>query len=148
MVQDGKTTFNRPEINAFYYKKSNYGDESMDKINIDKSIGNNDIIGCSTYLSVCVDICDKYSFNVYFNEPWIAQDIEQFANRIRNNDLYIKIYLEKEDTTGWKIDYKHVQPLDLSISQKDLLIARDLIQTCNDMIDRNKEESKYNPLIQ
>ena len=136
------------KINAFYYKKSNYGDESMDKINVDKSIGNNDIIFCTTYLSVGVDICDKYNFNVYFNEPWISQDIEQFANRLRNNDLYIKLFLEKEDTTGWQIDYKHVHPLDLSISQKDLLIARDLIQTCNDMLERNQEESKYNPLIQ
>ena len=39
-------------------------------------------------------------------------------------------------------------PLDLSISQKDLLLSRDLIRTCNDMLERNNEESKYNPLIQ
>ena len=134
-------------LKAFYYKKSNYGEDSMDHINIDKSIGDNDLIGCTTYLSVGVDICDRYTFSVYFNETWIPQDIEQFANRLRNNDLFLKMFLEKEDSTGVPINYYHTQPLDLSFNQKDLLLARDLIQTCNDMLERNAEESKYNPLI-
>ena len=136
------------QLNAFYYKKSNYGDESMEVINIDKSVGNNDIIFCSTYLSVGVDICDKKQFSVYFNETWISQDLEQFANRLRNNDLYIKMFLEKEDSSGIPINYYYTQPLDLNFSEKDLLFARDLIHTCNDMLERNNEESKYNPLIQ
>ena len=136
------------DLKAFYYKKSNYGEESMDTINIDKSIGCNDIILCTTYLSVGVDICDKYRFSVYFNETWIAQDIEQFANRLRNNDLFIKMFLEKEDSSGVPINYYYTQPLDLNFSEKDLLFARDLIHTCNDMLERNNEESKYNPLIQ
>lgn len=136
------------ELKAFYYKKSNYGEESMDTINIDKSIGSNDIIFCTTYLSVGVDICDRYRFSVYFNETWIAQDIEQFANRLRNNDLYVKLFLEKEDSSGIPINYYYTQPLDLSFSEKDLMFARDLIHTCNDMLERNNEESKYNPLIQ
>lgn len=136
------------EINCFYYKKSNYGDESMDSINIEKSIGNNDIIFCTTYLSVGVDICDRYSFSVYFNEQWIPQDIEQFANRLRNNNLYIKLFLHEYDEVGVPINYYYTQPLDLKFNEKDLLLARDLIRTCNDMIERNNEESKYNPLIQ
>lgn len=136
------------ELNCFYYKKSNYGDDSMDLINFDKSIGNNDIIFCTTYLSVGVDICDKYTFSVYFNEQWIPQDIEQFANRIRNNNLYIKMFLPKKDAMGLPINYYYTMPLDLSLNQGDLLLARDLIRTCNDMIERNNEESKYNPFIQ
>lgn len=139
--------FTRP-INAFYYKKSNYGEESMDAINFDKTVGNNDIIFCTTYLSVGVDICDKHKFSVYFNEQWIPQDIEQFANRLRNNDLYIKMFLPKKDTSGIPINYYYTQPLDLGFEQGDLLLARDLIRTCNDMLERNNEESKYNPLIQ
>lgn len=136
------------QINCFYYKKSNYGEESMDLINFDKSIGNNDIVFCTTYLSVGVDICDKFSFSVYFNEQWIPQDIEQFANRLRNNNLYIKMFLPKKDSVGMPINYYYTQPLDLSLNQGDLLLARDLIKTCNDMIERNNEESKYNPFIQ
>ena len=136
------------QINCFYYKKSNYGEESMDLINFDKSIGNNDIVFCTTYLSVGVDICDKFSFSVYFNEQWIPQDIEQFANRLRNNNLYLKMFLPKKDSVGMPINYYYTQPLDLSLNQGDLLLARDLIKTCNDMIERNNEESKYNPFIQ
>lgn len=136
------------EIKSFYYKKSNYGEETMDSINIDKSIGVNDIIFCTNYLSVGVDICDKYKFSIYFDETWIAQDIEQFANRLRNNNLYIKLFLETKDSSGMPIKYKQINPLDLSFSEADLLFARDMIQTCNDMLERNNEESKYNPLIQ
>ena len=94
-------------LRSFYYKKSNYGEESMENINVDKSIGNNDIILCTTYLSVGVDICDKYTFSVYFSQLWIPQDIEQFANRIRNNDLFIKLlgtnfFLRIDRLLDWK----------------------------------------------
>jgi hypothetical protein len=79
------------ELKSFYYKKSNYGEKTMDLINVDKTIGENHIVFCTTYLSVGVDIADKYRFSVYFNETWMPQDIEQFANRLRNNDLYIRM---------------------------------------------------------
>lgn len=149
IIQDYLNLYGHSDkLRAFYYKKSNYGDESMDHINVDKTFGNNDIVFCTNYLSVGVDICDRYTFSVYFNEAWIPQDIEQFANRLRNNDLYVTLILEQEDSTGFPIDYYHTMPLDLSISQKDLLLCRDLIRTCNDMLERNNEESKYNPLIQ
>lgn len=149
LIQEYLNIYKYPnKLKSFYYKKSNYGDESMDNINFSKTVGNNDIVFCSNYLSVGVDICDRNTFSVYFSEPWIAQDIEQFANRLRNNDLYVTLILEKEDSTGFPIDYYHTMPLDLSISKKDLLLSRDLIRTCNDMLERNNEESKYNPLIQ
>lgn len=135
------------QLRAFYYKKSNTGDESMDNINIDKSIGDNDIIFCTTYLSVGVDICDRYIFSIYFNETWIPQDIEQFANRLRNNDLYIKMFLPKKDSSGIPINYLYADPLDLSLDKKDILFCRDMIKTCNDMLERNQEESKYSPFI-
>ena len=149
IIQDYLEEMEYPhKLRSFYYKKSNYGDDTMENININKTIGDKDIIFCSTYLSVGVDICDKSRFCVYFNEPWIAQDIEQFANRLRNNDLYIKLFLEKEDSSGININYYRTAPLDLSISQVDLIHARDLIRTCNDVIERNQEESKYNPILQ
>ena len=134
-------------LKAFYYKKSQYGEESMDNININKTVGDNDIVFCSTYLSVGVDICDRLPFSVYFNETWIPQDIEQFANRLRNNDLYIKMYLPLKDNNGVAYNYFYTQQLDLNFNQKDLMFARDLVKTCNDMLERNEEESKYNPLI-
>ena len=136
------------QIKTFYYKKSNYGEQSMEDINRSSTVGENDIICCSTYLSVGVDICDKGKFSIYFDRLWIPQDIEQFANRIRNNDLYIKIFLPKRDNMDVPINYNYTEPLDLGFDKRDLLFARDIIRTCNDMLERNQEESKYSPFIQ
>ena len=52
------------EIKTFYYKKANFGQKSMDDINYEKSIKGNDLIMCSSYLSVGVDICGKYKFAI------------------------------------------------------------------------------------
>lgn len=135
------------EIKKFYYKKSQYGAQTMEDINNNKTIGNVDIIFCSTYLSVGVDICDPLPFSVYFSEPWISQDIEQFANRLRNNDLYVKLYLPRFEENGFPINYSYVQPLDLSFSREELIMARDFAKSANDMIIRNEEESKFNLII-
>lgn len=136
------------KLNYFYYKKSNTGEKEMDEINVGKSIGNNDIIFCTSFLSVGVDICDPFKFVVYFSELWISQDIEQFTNRIRNNDLFIKIYLPKRDSNDYPINYQITNPLDLGFNKEDLILIRDFIRTCNDLLDRNNEEYKYNPLVQ
>ena len=93
------------------------------------------------------EICDKYNFSIYFSDPLIPQDIEQYANRLRNNNLHIKMFLPYEDNNGFTIIGEAVKKLDLSFDQRDLIFARDLVKTCNDMLERNEEESKYNPLI-
>lgn len=135
------------KLRAFYYKKSNYGDESMDNININKSFGDNDIIFCTSYLSVGVDICDDYTFSVYFTDMMIPQDIEQYANRLRNNDLFLHLFLPLNEDDGTPINYHYVKPLDLSFDESDLLFIRDLLKTMNDMLERNSEESKYSPIL-
>jgi len=141
-----KNTGWKGPLKFFYYKKSNYGDESMDNINKNKSIGDNDIIGCTTYLSVGIDICDTKKFHVYFNEPAISQDIEQYANRLRRNDLYIKLFLPRS-IRGTLMDWDYTRKLDLSLDEKSLVVVRDYIRTVNDMVERNVDEAKYNPMI-
>lgn len=134
------------QIRTFYYKKSNYGDEDMDNINRNKSIGDNDIIGCTTYLSVGVDICDQERFHVYFNEPMMAQDIEQYANRLRKLDLYVKMFLPMS-INGMNIDWETTKPLKLKLEQDGIIFARDIVKTANEMLERNVDEAKYNPFI-
>lgn len=137
----------KDELKSFYYKKSNTGESEMDSINIDKSIGNTDVIFCSSYLSVGVDICDKYKFAIYFTELMIPQDIEQYSNRIRNNDLYVNLYLPKYDSSGWPINYTDVIGIQLQASQEQIMFARDLTVTCNNAIDRNGDDIRYNPIV-
>ena len=134
-------------LNTFYYKKSNSGTADMNKIDQDKSIGENDIIACTNYLSVGVDICDKYQFEVFFDEIIMPQDVEQFTNRIRNNDLFIRLYLSKLDHVGLPFDYNKVKPLNLSFDKTELVRTYDALQTCNDALNRNGNELKYNDFV-
>jgi hypothetical protein len=76
-----------------YYKKSNVGEKFMDDVNVEKTIKKTNVLLCSTYLSVGVDILDRFDFNIYFNELWMPQEIEQFANRLRSHDLFIYLFL-------------------------------------------------------
>ncbi len=148
LVQDAlnkKTDFAR-QLTAFYYKKSNYGDATMDEINFNKSTGNNDLIMCSNYLSVGVDIEENSPYSVYFTEPWIAQDMEQFANRLRRKDLYIKLFLPIKDEFDVPIDYYTIKPLSLKTTQEWLMYLYNLRQQLNDFLNRNGEEHKYNPI--
>lgn len=148
LLRDNLSKLDNPiELKSFYYKKSQYGEESMNNINLNKTIGDNHIVFCSTYLSVGVDIEDKDKFSVYFNELWIGQDIEQFANRLRRNDLHIKLFLPRKKD-GISINWDYCQDIDLKLDSAQIMFARDLARTANDMIERNNEESKYNPLIQ
>lgn len=135
------------ELKAFYYKKSNTGTTDMDKINMDKSVGENDIIACTNYLSVGVDICDRYDFEVYFCEQWMPQDIEQFTNRLRNNDLHIRMYLPLYDAHGLPYDYKTKRKLTLRYDEQELIRIFNLVQTCNDMLARNGSEMSFNPAV-
>lgn len=133
-------------LKTFYYKKANSGKYDMDKINRDKSIGNNHIIGCTSFLSVGVDICDNYDFEVFFNELFIPQDIEQFANRIRDNNLYINIYLKKFDSNGSPIDYSVNHGLNLNIDKERVIEFFDYTQLLNSVSRRNGVINTFNPI--
>lgn len=132
-------------LRFFYYKKSNIGDDSMENININKSVGENDIIFCTTYLSVGVDICDRLAFCVYFSETKMPQDIEQFANRLRNNDLYLKMFLPKK-INDIPVNYYTKNPLNLEDNEEDIVTMRNMITSCNYDIARNSDDWKYNPV--
>ena len=77
----------------------------------------------------------------------IPQDIEQYSNRIRNNDLYVNLYLPKYDSSGWPINYTDVIGIQLQASEEQIMFARDLTVTCNNAIDRNGDDVRYNPIV-
>lgn len=133
-------------INTFYYKKANSGMKSMDDIADSKTFGNNDIIACTNFLSVGVDICDKFEFEVFFDDLMMPQDVEQFTNRIRNNNLYIRLYVPKYDHVNLPIDYKTIRPLRMTIDSNEQTKLYNICRTCNEVIERNGVESKYNDL--
>lgn len=139
--------FNFDDINVRYYKKSNVGEEFMDEININKTIQDTQILLCSSYLSVGVDINDKYPFSIYFNDLMMPQEIEQFANRLRSNDLFIYLYTNKVDGEGNSKNIFKPRSMDLRLNENEIKDCHSILQLCNSMIERNPVEYKYNSLI-
>lgn len=130
-----------------YYKKSNVGEKFIDDINVEKTIKDTNVLMCSTYLSVGVDILDRYNFNIYFNAIWMPQEVEQFANRLRNNDLYINLYVCKNDANDNPQNIYAYKKLNLTLNADDVKDAQSILQIANASIERSPFEYKYNTFI-
>ena len=144
-LQNEHFIYDRPIVN--YYKKSNIGEDFMDKVNIEKTVANTNILLCSTYLSVGVDILDKFDFNIYFNDLWMPQEIEQFANRLRSHDLFINIFINRQNADGDSLDIIDYTPCNFALNDDEIKNVHSIIRSCNAMIERNPIEYRYNSLV-
>lgn len=135
------------QVKIEYYKKSNIGEDFMDQVNFNKTIADTNILLCSTFLSVGVDILDRFDFNIYFNEMWMPQETEQFANRLRNHDLYIKLFLNRKNAEGESLNICSYHPCNFQLEENELKDVHSILRLCNGMIERNPIEYKYNSLI-
>lgn len=102
---------------------------------------------CSNYLSVGVDILDKFKFNIYFDDLMMPQEVEQFANRLRSNDLYIKLYIAKNDADGNSRSINKFKQMNFKMNDEEIKDVHSILRLCNAMIERNPIEYKYNSLI-
>ena len=134
-------------VNLKYYKKSNIGEEFMDSVNFDKTIRDIQILMCSTYLSVGVDILDRYNFSIYFADLFMPQEVEQWANRLRSNDLFINLYVAKNDAEGNSRSLHKYKEINFKLNDEEVKNVHSILRLCNEMIERNPIEYKYNSLI-
>lgn len=135
------------DIKLEYYKKSNIGEIFMDDINFKKSVKDTQILLCTNYLSVGVDILDKYDFTIYFADLMMPQEVEQFANRLRSKDLYINLYIAKNDNEGNSRSIHKYKDINFKLNDEELKNVHSILRLCNAMIERNPIEYKYNSLI-
>ena len=135
------------EVRLNYYKKSNVGEKFMDDINFDKTVRDTQILLCSTYLSVGVDILDRYQFSIYFADLMMPQEVEQFANRLRSNDLFINLYVAKNDAEGNSRSIHKYKEMNLRLNDEEIKNVHSILRICNSMIERNPIEYKYNSLV-
>lgn len=135
------------EVKLNYYKKSNVGEKFMDDINFDKTIRDTQILLCSTYLSVGVDILDRYKFSIYFADLMMPQEVEQFANRLRSNDLFINLYVAKNDAEGNSRSIHKYKEMNFKLNDDEIKNVHSILRICNSMIERNPIEYKYNSLV-
>lgn len=144
-MQNEHMDFN--DVNLKYYKKSNVGEDFMDDVNFEKTVADVQILLCTNYLSVGVDILDKYNFSIYFAESMLPQEIEQFANRLRANDLYINFYVAKNDAEGNSRSIHKYKEMNFKLNDEEIKNVYSILRLCNAMIERNPIEYRYNSLI-
>ncbi len=84
-----------------YYKRSNTEQEICQLINNDCTVGDYEIIFCSNYLSVGVDINDKdKKFASLYLGDFSGFEIEQFNARIRKKGIESKFFVITETANG------------------------------------------------
>lgn len=88
------------EVKSIYYKRANALDKEVMDINSMCTTGELELLMCTEYLSVGVDILDPEQFKIMYDNSFTAQDIEQFNNRIRKADINCNVYYPVLDKSG------------------------------------------------
>lgn len=135
------------ELNLKYYKKSNLGDEWMDQVNFEKTISDAQIVMCTSFLSVGVDIWDRLNFQIYFADLCTAAECDQWCNRLRANDLRVKMFIAKNDAEGNPRFINKFKPQNFKLDDEEIKDVHSILRICNGMLERNPTEYKYNSLV-
>lgn len=115
------------EVRHEYYKRANSDEEFLININLRETTKDIQILFCSDYLSVGIDIKDTDKFKVVFSNDFTAEAIEQFNNRLRSTNIDCNIYYDVVDDEGSpkpniintrKIRYEHNDELGKMISDE------------------------------
>ena len=152
-VEAGITYFLQQEHAMFdpivfhYYKRSQVGELFMDEVNFNKTIKDTNVLMCTTYLSVGVDILDKFNFSIYFGDLCTAAECDQWCNRLRNNDLFVKLYVAKNDADGNPRFINKFKPMNFKLDEEELKDMHSILRICNSALERNPIASKYNSLV-
>lgn len=84
-----------------YYKKEYANEAFMYEVNRNQTLGDIELLFCSAYLSVGVDINDFDKFDIVYTEDFTAHEIEQFNNRLRRVDLASYYFIAKYANDGY-----------------------------------------------
>lgn len=134
-------------VNLKYYKKANVGEQFMDDVNFEKTIKDVQILLCSAYMSVGTDVLDRLHFSIYFADLMLPHEIDQFCNRLRKNDLFAHLYVARNDSEGNSRSLQKFKPLNFKLNDEEIKNVHAILRLCNNMIERNPVEYKYNSLI-
>jgi hypothetical protein len=134
------------EIKYGYYKSANKEQEICQLIDIKGTIGDYDIVFCTNYLSVGVDINDKhFKFASLFFGNFCAFEIEQFNARIRKTAIESHIFVATTKANGDFLPQMMEEPnLLLRVNDEDLKNFGD-----DKIISGAKQEfiAEYDPVL-
>ncbi|BBI90817.1 helicase [Tenacibaculum phage PTm5] len=83
-----------------YYKRANTDETFLERINTDTTVDDLELLFCSDYLSVGIDIKDVDDFEFIYSSDFTAESIEQFNNRLRSTNINSKIFFDVLDADG------------------------------------------------
>lgn len=128
-----------------YYKRSNSEQDICQKINVYNTVGDYEIIFCSNYLSVGVDIVDKCKFASLYYGPFTGYEVEQFNARIRKTGIKSIYCIQTEKNDGSTNDLLIEEPnLVLKLTEEDVENFFD-----DKQIAKAKQEfiAQYDPIL-
>lgn len=124
-----------------YYKRSNTEQEICKLINEKATIADYEVVFCTNYLSVGVDIKDKYEFASIYLGKFSGYEIEQFNARIRKKGIY-SIYCITIDEN--ENDLLKEPDLSIQITDDDKLRFIDDKEIAN---AKNTFVTEYDPVL-
>lgn len=133
------------EVKFGYYKRSNTEQEICKLINEQNTVGDYEIIFCSNYLSVGVDIIDKCKFASLYFGPFSGYEVEQFNARIRKTGIKTIYCIQTETNDGTTNDLLIEEPnLVLKLTEEDIENFKD-----DKQIAKAKQEfiAQYDPVL-
>lgn len=129
------------DVKYEYYKKANSDEDFLININKETTTNDIEILFCSDYLSVGIDIKDSGDFSMIYSNDFTAEAIEQFNNRLRSTNIECNIFYDVVDSEGGhkpniintrKIKYEHNDELGRMISdEKSIATLQQNIQNQN-----------------
>ena len=124
-----------------YYKRSNTDQEICKLINEKATIADYEVVFCTNYLSVGVDIKDKFEFASIYLGKFSGYEIEQFNARIRKKGIY-SIYCITIDEN--ENDLLKEPDLSIQITDDDKLRFIDDKEIAN---AKNTFVTEYDPVL-
>lgn len=129
-----------------YYKRANNEQDIVNNINNNNTVGDYEIIFCTNYLSVGIDINDTVNpFAVMYLGNWSAFEIEQFNSRIRRQNIQSYYFIKTLDNNNKFDDLLYEEPeFQLRLTEEDIENFKD-----DKEIASKKQEfiAVYDPLL-
>lgn len=111
-----------------YYKKDNQLHDFVRNINEKGTLGDVELLFCTNYLSVGIDINDNINFDVIYDESFTAQEIEQFNSRLRRVAIRSFVYFSMLNSKGEVKNITAYKELDLTLTNLDQVTFWDMLQ--------------------
>ena len=135
------------EVKWGYYKRANMEQDVVQLINKENTVSDYEILYCTDYLSVGIDIEDTdRDFYIMYYGHFAGYEIEQFNSRVRKTDINAHYFIKTLDGDGCLMTELIEEPkVRLNLTEDDIIKFND-----DKQISTKKEEfvAVYDPILE